>query len=700
MKQLIISLVLLWTIAGLSSVQANTSTTITVKPGANTLQEAINKAATLSGDVVIELLSGDYRTNKGYVVRGGNWSSLLITARQGHEVSLTGDVVIPKSRVKTITDPQLLKRLPREAHGKAVSVDCRGLVDSLSNIRPSGFGRKSLPSWSELMVDGKPLTIARWPNDSMQLIGKIEVSGGPKDKEAGRLPVFHYSGNRPQRWADISNMWIGGYFGHGYADDLISVKSINTADSTIHAGMFTTYQFFTGADFRRWYAANLIEELDREGEFVIDPARLTFYFFPRQKKISQLRLTVLESPVIAIENCRNVTLRGLTIENSRGIGVYMDNTHHVLVEQCTLRNLGNVAICVGKGTDSPLNATLRPHAMEAGGQLKGRMVGDMMGRIYEDTMLDREAGDFNGVRDCYIYQVGAGGVSLGGGNRATLTPSHNFVENCRISDYNRIERSYRPAVWIDGVGNRVSGCSIFNAPSMAILFHGNNHLIERCDITHVCQEVDDQGAIYYGRDPSERGHVIRYNYFHQLSPRHRVTATYHDDGACGSEVYGNIYYKAGSLPVLIGGGMDHHYHGNLFIDSPVAFHVDNRLQNWAANMVAKGGIYKKRLNAVHYNQPPYSTAYPELARYWEDNPPLPKRNLIEGNLLYRIPTVLRGSYKWCDWQNNWTTTIDPGLVDAEDPLKGFTPNARIYDMLPEVRQIPFDKIGSTLPARE
>ena len=47
MKQLIISLVLLWTIAGLSSVQANTSTTITVKPGANTLQEAINKAATL-----------------------------------------------------------------------------------------------------------------------------------------------------------------------------------------------------------------------------------------------------------------------------------------------------------------------------------------------------------------------------------------------------------------------------------------------------------------------------------------------------------------------------------------------------------------------------------------------------------------------------------------------------------------------------
>ena len=24
----------------------------------------------------------------------------------------------------------------------------------------------------------------------------------------------------------------------------------------VHAGMFTTYQFFTGADFRRWFALN------------------------------------------------------------------------------------------------------------------------------------------------------------------------------------------------------------------------------------------------------------------------------------------------------------------------------------------------------------------------------------------------------------------------------------------------------------
>ena len=51
------------------------------------------------------------------------------------------------------------------------------------------------------------------------------------------------------------------------------------------------------------------------------------------------------------------------------------------------------------------------------------------------------------------------------------------MENCRIHDFNRIEKSYRPGVWIDGVGNRVSQCDIYNAPSMAILFHGNNHVL-------------------------------------------------------------------------------------------------------------------------------------------------------------------------------------------------------------------------------
>ena len=675
----------------------NRQTTIIVKSGSGTLQQAIRKAASLEGDVIIEMKGGEYRTDKTIGIQPGKWSSLLIKAREGEKVSVSGDKVIPLSRIRQVKDQAILFRLQESVRGKVVEVDCKGIVETLADIRPSGFGRKSLPAWSELMIDNEPLHLSRWPNDSMALIGRVDVSGGPEDKKLGRLPVFHYQEERPAHWKNTDNMWIGGYFGHGYADDMIPVKSVNLQDSSISVGMFTTYQFFTGADFRRWFALNLPEEIDRTGEYVIDPDTKKFYFLPGDKKITKVRLTVLDDPVIAVENCKNVTIEGITIENSRGIGVYMDNTENVLLQGCTICNVGNVGVCIGKGTDSSKEGnTLQKHAMEAGGELCGRMVGDMMGKMYEYSILDRQAGRNNGIKDCYIYNTGAGGVSLGGGNRLTLTRSDNYVENCKISRYNRIEKSYRPGVWMDGVGNRVTKCDISDAPSMAILFHGNEHTIEYCDITQVCQEVDDQGAIYYGRDPSERGNVIRYNYFHELSPRHRVTATYHDDGACGSEVYGNIYFKAGSLPVLIGGGMDHKYYNNIFIDSPTAIHLDNRLQNWAGSMLDKGGIYDKRLQAVNYTQPPYSVKYPELVNYWQEDPAFPKRNRIYGNLFYNITNLLHGDSQWGEFWNNWATNEDPGFVDPSDPLKGFRKDAPVFKRIVGFKDIPYGEIGSTL----
>lgn len=693
---LAIAILLVATVCGQEDNRNANQTKIIVKPGQGTLQQAIRKASSIEGNVIIEMDGGEYRTDKTIEVLPGKWSSLLIKGKEGKTVSVSGDKVISLGKVKPVKNPEVLSRLQESVRGKVVEVDCRGIGNALANIHPSGFGRKSLPAWSELIVDSEPLHLSRWPNDSMALIGRVDVSGGLEDKQQARLPVFHYQEERPSQWKQTKNMWIGGYFGHGYADDMLPVKALNPQDSTIHVGMFTTYQFFTGADFRRWFALNLLEEIDRTGEYVIDPEAQKFYFLPGNSKVSKLRLTVLDAPVIAVEKCSNVTIQGITIENSRGMGIYMDNTENVLIQGCTIRNVGNVGVCIGKGTDSAETAVLQAHAMEAGGELCGRMLGNLMGKIYENTVFDRQAGKKNGVKDCYIYNTGAGGVSLGGGNRVTLTRSDNYVENCKISRYNRIEKSYRPGVWMDGVGNRVTKCDISDAPSMAILFHGNDHVIELCKITQVCQEVDDQGAIYYGRDPSERGNVIRYNYFHELSPRHRVTATYHDDGACGSEVYGNIYFKAGSLPVLIGGGMDHKYYNNLFIDSPAAIHLDNRLQNWAEGMLDKEGIFDQRLQAVNYAKPPYSTAYPELVNYWSEDPAFPKRNQINGNLFYKITNMLHGNSLWGEFWNNWVTNEDPGFVDPADPLKGFRSDAQIFKRIAGFKDIPYSEIGSTL----
>lgn len=699
--------------AGLSlAVQARPADRIYVSPAGNdkhtgtigsplrTLDAALKKSFSVKGgECEIILRGGRYELDKTLEIGGGKGNGrLTLRAEKGEKVYLSGGRRIARSRLRPVKDAAVRNRLQPEVRDRIYEIDLHKAGIPVAGLRPSGFGRPSVPAWTELFEEGIPAHIARWPNDTTVLIGKIHEAGTGEHKAEARLPVFEYQEERPSRWIKADSFWIGGYFAHGYADDMIKAARVDTSAHTIHAAQQTVYGFMTGAPWRRWYALNLLEELDVPGEYVLDEKKGKLYYYPQADKAGDIHVSVLDGPLVAIENCADVCIENVVFEYGRSMAVYMENTQNVRVRGCTIRNMGGVGVCIGRGTVTAGKKGVKPHAAEAGGEPVSRMVGDLQGKVYEDVLFDRHAGKGNGVVDCRIYNVGAGGVSLGGGNRARLEAAGNFVENCRIHDFNRVEKSYRAGVWIDGVGNRVTGCDIYNAPSMAILFHGNNHLIEKCDITNVCSEVDDQGAIYYGRDPSERGHVIRYCYFHKLSPRHRVTATYHDDGACGAEVYGNVYYQAGSLPVLIGGGHDNVYRHNLFIDCPVAIHIDNRMQGWGKSMLASGGIADRRLKRVRHTQPPYSTAYPDLVAYWDEHPDLPKRNVFEGNLFYRIGNVVRGRTEWGEFLNNWVTQADPGFVDASHPIKGFRPDALVFRKIKDFPRLPFAEMGCRLPA--
>lgn len=659
-----------------------------------TIQTALDRIKEIDPFRMAEIIlrAGVYEQTSTIEVDRDN---ILIRPYENEKVVISGGRHIAKKYLKPVRDKSVLNCLQPQVRKQIKEIDFKDLGISLVDLHATGFGRPSEAAWTEIFADGEPLRISRWPNDSTVSIGKIQESGISKNGKEAPYPVFGYIEDRPSQWRNIENMWISGYFAHGYADDMIRVASIDTLTKTIHTAQHTVYGFMTGAPWRQWFALNLLEELDMPGEYVMNAKQGKMYaYFPSEKQ-SDIQVSLLEGPLMAIENCKNVTVQGITFAYGRHIGIYLENTHRAVLKGCEIRNMGGVGVSVGKGTLIPANV----QGHKQGGVAASRVVGDLMGKVYQDILFNREGGTENGVVDCHIYNVGAGGISLGGGDRATLTPAGNYVKNCRIHNYNRIEKSYRPGIWIDGVGNHVSKCDIYDAPNMAILFHGNNHVIELCKITNVCSEVDDQGAVYYGRDPSEQGNIIRYCYFHELSPRHRVVATYHDDGACGATVYGNIYHKAGSLPVLIGGGHDNHYLYNIFIDSPVAVHVDARMQGWGKGMIAPGGVIDQRLQTVNYQKPPYSIAYPLLTKYWENDPSYPKGNVIEGNLFYKIGNVVRGRTEWLDMHNNWVTNSDPGFVDVSDPLKGFKSDAKVFQYIKDFPRLPFNEIGCNLPEK-
>ena len=324
-----------------------------------------------------------------------------------------------------------------------------------------------------------------------------------------------------------------------------------------------------------------------------------------------------------------MTLQGLTLEYTRGDAIDIRGGAGNQVVGCTIRNIGNVAVKV-------------------------------------------ESGERHSISGSDISQTGEGAVILSGGDRPTLTPAGNSVADCDIHEFGRWVRTYTAGVYLSGVGNRVEHNRIHDSPHCAILLNGNEHRIEFNEIDHVALETHDVGAFYLGRDYTERGNVVRYNYFHHLGPdgvkpEDLVQAVYLDDCASGTLVYGNVFYRAGRA-AMIGGGRDNTIENNIFVECAPCVHVDARGLGWAKFWFnGKDSTLLDHLKAMHYQEPPYSVRYPQLLTLYVDpDTAVPKGNSIVRNVSY--------GGKWLDLLDGMTDKIvhiqdnfsdgDPGFVDA------------------------------------
>lgn len=633
---------------------------------------------------------------------GRSGGKLLIASLPGQPAFLQGGKDIPLHYVGAVPASETRVRPALRDSLRVIDLDRAG-VGLLAPLHPVGFSRPALAAWSELFVNGRPQRLARWPNDSMAMIGEV-LDPGAVPREGDRTDrggTFRYAGDRPAGWRTGEPLWIAGYFAHGYADDMLPVAAVDTAARTFTLAQPTMYGLMTGADYRRWYAVNVLEEVDRPGEYYLDDRHNRIWFYP-EGEVKTLSVSLLGEPLMAIEGVEDVEVRGLTFECSRGIGLSMERTEGVTVRGCHFRNLGGVAIHVGRGIEP-----FPGYRHEGKGVPASRMVGNLQQHLYSETTFNGRGGHNNRIEGCEIQDVGAGGISLCGGDRLTLEPGNNRVENCRISRYNRVEKSYRPGIHLMGVGNRVSHCEIADAPSIGILIHGNDHLVEYCEIFNVCREVDDLGAVYYGRDPSEQGNRLMFNYIHHLNRDFRVVGIYQDDGSCGMYCYGNILYRAGRYAFLLGGGSDQTYVNNLIIDTPFGIHVDNRFQVWEGSEETEQ-LFARRLRAVNFRQEPYASRYPWLPGYLEENIRKPKRNVAHGNLFYKVRSSLRdfrrhetpGELNSLDLYNNWASWHAPGLFADEEGEDWTTPaDSPVFQRIEGFAAIPFHRIGCSLPPR-
>lgn len=607
--------------------------------------------------VRLVLRSGKYCFDKGFIF-DESMSDIFISSYPGEKVVFSGGIDLSLDNIK------------RNKIGsvEVLYVDLSKIyISDYGRIKNVGFARPSQSSFAELFVNGEPMHLSRWPNEGMIRMGRIIDKGSvPRDDDfENRGAIMEYDSLRISKWTFRPDMWMSGYFNSGFADDALMMKEIDKKKKWIKTDGATLYGFNSSHPWNKWYAFNIKEELDVPGEYYLDKLERKLFFIPPVEKIESLSLSVLEQPFFDIWKAKNVTIEGIDFECSRSVMISLCETENVHISNCTFTNGGNWAIMVGMGIE-PFTKYLHSGV---GKPVRG-IIGNLQQHIYEDTDFNRKGGCNNVVENCEFYNLGSGAISLGGGDRSTLEPGNNVVRNCLFHDNNRIEKSYCPAVHITGVGNKILNSEIFNTPSMAILMHGNNHEIAYNYIHDVCIEVEDQGAFYYGRNPSECGTVLKYNLFANIPDVYNTCSVYHDDGAGGMTVEDNIFYKAGKYVSLIGGGSDNSYKRNVMINGKMGFHIDERLRNWAKSLIGKGGLFEKRLNEISYSKEPYITQYPYLKDY-VPNDSVPKRNIVESNYFINIKKIT-DQKKFMELRSNITLddrNVSDSLDNSSDILK-------------------------------
>lgn len=636
-------------------------------------REAVREAISVGlpdGGATVWLRGGVYRMDNTLELNGKDSGTagapVVYRSAPGEEVRLVGGQQLPSGAFKPVADPDVLKSLDPSAHGQIwqASLKAVGITDYGQLTRRGGIERSTLPAALELFFNDRPMPLARWPNRGWTRIAA--VADGPQGER------FSYQGDRPRRWRNADDIWVHGYMNRNWCDTYEQVATIDTLKREIITRKPHDYRGYKAG--QRFLFLNVLEELDEPGEWYLDRATGTLYFWPPEPIVrGKVCVSLLEKPLVVLRGCQHLTLRGLILECTRGSAVEIVGGHHNLVAGCTLRNIGTVGVAIGG------------------------VVPNLERRIYNDTMFAGNAGTDNGVVSCEILDTGEYGIILGGGNRKTLEPGRNFALNNDIHHFGRWVRTYRPAVFLYGVGNRVAHNRIHDAPHTAVLFWGNDHVLEFNEVFRVCTETGDAGAFYIGRDWSQRGSVVRYNYFHDFTAGldgepgfNAVMAVYLDDMACGTTVFGNIMCRI-KHAILVGGGRDNVVENNIFVDCPLAISLDHR------GFYGSAEVLFARLKAVNHERPPYSTRYPALARILDGNPELPVGNVITRNVSVRSKFLSLSGGRMPEEIQKLVTVRDnltegnPGFVAPE---KG---DFRLKEASPALklgfRPIPFDNIG-------
>jgi hypothetical protein len=530
------------------------------------------------------------------------------------------------------TSPVILSRLPESSRDKVWYADLKENnakgIDSLvfggfSSKRAAGGNArfKTFPV-PELFYNGSAQQMARWPNTDDTIISLKEF----KDQ-------------RVLKWGSDKDVWLHGYWNFLWADAYEKIKSVSIRDTLVELQLPVNRYGFA---VNKWHVVNALSELDSDGEWCVSVEDQKIWYFPTNDSKPNNTVISLIGPAFMAENVNHLTIKDLDFRYIAGDGMVFKNCSNLSLVSCMLRDIS------GNG-------------------------------------LKIDGGNNHLVHSCVIESMGRGGIDIKAGDMRTLIGSGSIIENCKISSLSRIDRTYTPAILLEGVGIKVRNCLFSDIPSSAIRLEGNDMLVERNEFTKCVIESDDQGAIDVWGNPLYRGNIIRWNFFHDIGiPNlHMAAGIRLDDAICGFGIYENLFLRSSNNQfggIQIHGGKDNFIEGNIFVDCHAAISQTAwGEEGWKTALKRTDAPMYKAMQAFDWQNKFWQTRYPDLKNLLIDS----DRNYAQDNQAVNAESlILRRSNKFQSF-NDKLLKGESSIITASDYKRFLLP----------WHQIPLSKIG-------
>ena len=629
------------------------------------VREALNSSKNYDG-ITVYIRGGSYYMDESLLITeedsGNENCGITYRAYDNEKVSLTGAKEIKASDF-TEADDEIKNRIRDEsARSHILQYD----------LTENGFTYMTSPSDLSLYCNGSRMSLARYPNANAEDGGFLRISGSRYDADT-KLTSWLDTSGVVKSWQAYSDIMVYGYFQYDWASSEAKFDSYDPEEGRVYLRDCGTISEDENTYVGRYYYSNVLEELDCEGEYYIDPDTDILYIYAYENMDSiSLTCSQLYDSLLNVQNADYYTFDGITFEGNLGNGIEVTDSDYFTLQNCEILNIREKGIVI--------------------------------------------TGCNNIIYGNHIHHIGGIGIQMVM-DYNKMVPQNGLICNNDIHDYAEIAGAYNPGIHCYGTDLTICHNEIHDSRAQAILPGGNDLVVEYNEIYAVCKESGDAGAIYTGGWNSNND-IFRYNYIHDIySNGGHPHGIYVDDEGAGKIIYGNIMQNISGYSTLMGGGQNNQVYNNISINA--AFQYDMRAWGWQAPAVIypAGVLWKRFYNDVGntYCSRIWSLKYPWTAQMRTTNVH------YDGGQLDIADNYITGlGYAGVMCRNNATIALDHsgnlfdyillimadfrdnysydsldevGFVDAANGNYNLRPDSNIFRDIPGFEPIPFDQIG-------